>query len=45
MPGAKKLIRFYAARDLVVALEDWQIWLETERRTSRHTVDVVYKFT
>ena len=39
MPGAKKLIRFYAARDLVTALEDWRIWLETERRTSRHTVD------
>ena len=39
MPGAKNLIRFYAARDLVTALEDWRIWLETERRTSRHTVD------
>ena len=39
MPGAKKLIRFYAARDLVTALEDWRTWLETERRTSRHTVD------
>ncbi len=39
MPRAKKLIRFYAARDLVTALEDWRTWLETERRTSRHTVD------
>ncbi|MEC8289726.1 MAG: tyrosine recombinase XerC [Pseudomonadota bacterium] len=39
MPRAKKLIRFYAARDLVSALEDWRTWLETERRTSRHTVD------
>ena len=39
MPRAEKLIRFYAARDLVTALEDWRIWLETERRTSRHTVD------
>ena len=39
MPRAKKLIRFYAARDLVTALDDWRTWLETERRTSRHTVD------
>lgn len=39
MSGAEKLIRFYAAADLLAALEDWQRWLITERRTSPHTVD------
>ena len=39
MPGTDKLICFYAAADLLAALEDWQRWLTAERRTSRHTVD------
>ena len=39
MPGAEKLIRFFAAADLLAALEDWRRWLITERRTSPHTVD------
>lgn len=39
MSGAKKLISFCAEGDLVAALEDWRIWLDTERRTSKHTVD------
>ena len=39
MSGAEKLIRFYAAADLLAALEDWRRWLIAERRTSPHTVD------
>ena len=39
MSGAEKLIRFYAAADLLAALKDWRRWLIAERRTSAHTVD------
>lgn len=39
MSGAKQLIRFDAAGNLLTALENWRIWLSKERRTSQHTVD------
>ncbi len=39
MPGRPELVEFFAAPDLLPALDAWRTWLAAERRMSPHSID------